>query len=154
MTVRKAKTAVALAAVTLLATGVIVRMNDARGQNAPARAPGTELGQKAQARVKAAENVLTSLEKRIEGQAEPFTPSFIELLARCHRRLAEARIEATDDPAARVRAAEQYLEQSRRTLAMLEARRKVGADVTYVEVALGTYEVADAEYLLVKMQER
>jgi hypothetical protein len=72
MTLRKGKAAVAvLAAVTFLGAGVIVAWNDARGQNAAAGAMGDELRQKAQARVKAAEDVVARIEKRIQGQAEP-----------------------------------------------------------------------------------
>ena len=153
MTLRKRKAAVAVLAAVVFWTGVTVPLNDARGQNAAVGATGADLRQKARARVKPAEDVVTLLEQRVQG-IEPLTPSFVQLQARWRRRLAEARIDATDDSAARVRAAEQCVQQSRAMLAILDERRKAGADVTFVEVSQGTYEVADAEYLLATTQGR
>ena len=153
LTLRKGKAAaVVLATVTFLVAGVIVRWDDARGGNPPAAgAMGAELRQKAEARVRAAESLLTRLEQRRQAN-EPLTPAFVEFRGAAQRRLAEARIDATDDPAARVRAAEQNVQQCRDMLAVLEQRK--AQDVSFVQIAQGEYYVADAEYLLAKMQGR
>ena len=153
MTSDKGKAAVAvLAAVTFFGMGVVVALDDARGQDGAAGATaGADLREKAQARVRAAEKVLDALEARLQG-GDVITPSFLDLQAGWMRRLAEARLDATDDPAARARATEQYAQQCRDMLAILERRR--GQDVSNVQRAQGEYHLADAEYVLAKMQKK
>lgn len=99
--------------------------------------------------MQAAEKVLTALGQRIQA-GEALTPAVLELQGRSMRRLADARIDAADDAAGRVRAAEQYVQQCRDMLAMLERRR--GQDVTSVQMAQGECDLADAEYMLAKAQ--
>jgi hypothetical protein len=147
---KKGTTALAvLAVVASCGTGVILTFNNAQGHQAAKEPVAADIQQKAQARVQAAENVLTFIDKRIEAGAEPLTPSFIELRGRAQRRLAEAQIDAAADTAARRRAAERYVQQSRESLAQLEKR--MGQDVTQFGLAQARYEVADAEYLLAKI---
>jgi hypothetical protein len=150
ITLTKGRAAVAvLAVVTFLGTGAVVTSDDARGQNAAASATGAHVREKAQARARAAEKVLAALEARVQA-GDAITVAFLDLQAGWMRRLAEARIDATDDSAARVRAAEQHVQKCRDMQAMLERRK--GQDVSNVQLAQGEYHLADAEYLLAKMQ--
>ena len=150
MTLGKHSAAVAvLAAVIVFGTGVGVTLDVARGQAAAPAAAGAALREKAVARVRAAEKVLAVLEQRVQA-GEALTPAVLELQGRSMRRLADARIDAADDAAGRVRAAEQYVQQCRDMLAMLERRR--GQDVTGFQMAQAECDLADAEYMLAKAQ--
>jgi len=150
----------AIAAVVLLAFavggGVVVttRLVGAQGlkQNVAQAAPpaGTE-ADKLTARVTAAQEVVDALQRR-EQEREPLTPTFIELRAVSRRRLAEAQIEATNDPAARLRIAQQYAKESRDYLQVLINRMMARTDVSSLQVAQWKYHLADAEYLLAKLQ--
>ena len=156
MTLAKIKT---IAAILLVATAVgsglfVVTQRGARAQNQSAGqariAPG-QLSQHAAARVQAAQQVVDALNSRAQAR-EPLTPTFVELQAMAERRLVEAQMDATDDPAARSKIAEQHLQQCRDTLAMLKNRMQARTDVSDVQVAQEAYHLADAEYLLAKLQ--
>jgi hypothetical protein len=122
----------------------------AAAQPAPAAAKAA-VRERAAARVRAAEDLLELLRQR-EQAGEAVTVALMDLKAAAQRRLAEARIDATDVPAERIRAAEEYVGQARQMLEVLQQRRQAGADVTRLETAQGACSLADAEYLLAKLQ--
>ncbi len=141
---------VVLAVASVVGTGAIITVQRATAQGTqPALLSNASVRKAAAARVAAAEKVLALLQQRIDA-GEPFTPQMIELMASAHRNIANARIDATDDRDGRVRAAEEYVQRCRDTLAILEKRR--ATDVSAVGVAQGAYHVADAEYLLATLQ--
>jgi RNA polymerase sigma factor (sigma-70 family) len=142
--------ALVVAAASIVGTGTAVTINRVSAQNASS-VPGASPAVRAAAanRVAAAEKVIALLEQRLAA-GEPYTPEFTALIATAHRNLAAARIDAADNTAARVRAAEQYVQQCHDALAILERRR--GQDITAVGVAQGAYHLADAEYLLATLQ--
>lgn len=155
MTLAKLKT---LAAIFLIAsalgTGLFMNLQrGARAQNQPvaASSDGSLLRQRAAARVQAAQQTVDALRQRAQAR-EPLTPTFVELQALAERRLVEAQIDATDDPAARAQIVQKYVQQCRDTLAMLNARMRARTDVSEVQVAQSTYHLADAEYILARLQ--
>jgi hypothetical protein len=150
----------AVAAVVLivcaLGGGIVVttRHVGAQGvkQNVAQAAPPTgPLADKLTARVIAAQEVVDALERRAQAR-EPLSPAFLELMAVARRRSADAQMEATNDPAARLRIAEQLVKESRDYLGLLEQRRDARTDVSDVQIAQWNYHLADAEYLLAKLQ--
>ena len=150
----------AVAAVVLivcaLGGGVVLTTRHVRAQGvkqnaAQAASPPGPLADKLAARVIAAREVVDALEQRAQAR-EPLTPAFIELQAVAKRRLAEAQIEATNDSAARLRIAQQLVKESRDYLNILEQRKAARTDVSDVQVAQWSYHLADAEYLLAKLQ--
>ena len=121
-------------------------------QNAAQAAPPTgPLADKATARVLAAQEAVDALERRAQA-GEPLIPAYVELQAVAKRRLAEAQMEATNDPAARLRIAQQLVKESRDYLGILQQRRAARTDVGDVQIAQWSYHLADAEYLLAKLQ--
>jgi hypothetical protein len=138
--------AVAVGAVML---GVGAMIMSSRAQAAAPAAEG-ELREKSAARVKAAEQLVESLQAELNVGNVALTPYFVETKLIAGRRLAEARMEAADDRNARLRAAEQYVEQCRDMLKILASRK--WQNVTASGVVQGKYFLADAEYLLAKVQ--
>jgi RNA polymerase sigma factor (sigma-70 family) len=156
MTFAKIKTVAAILFITsALGTGVFIATQQgvqAQDQaNVAAGPTPTQLRQRAEARVQAAQEVVAALDARARAN-EPLLPPFVELRAMANRRLTEARIDATDDLAARFRFAEQHVQQCRDTLAMLKLRMGAGGDVSSVQVAQMGYHLADAEYLVAKLR--
>src|SRR5437762_6616645 len=90
----------------MLGAGAVVTLNRARAE-APA-ADGS-VREKAAARVTAAVKVTELFQAEQDVGNVALTPSFVELKSVAARRLAEARIESTDDLSERIRAAEQYV---------------------------------------------
>jgi hypothetical protein len=157
MTWTKIKTAAAILAVaSLVGTGAVLTVNRARAQGPAAAAAArpsnaAQVRQAATARVLAAEKLVAWMDQEINPGQIPLTPDFVERALSAGRRLAEARVDAApDDFPARVRAAEEYVRHCRTMLDLL-GRRK-GQDVTQVQVSQGAYYLADAEYLLAKLQ--
>lgn len=152
MTFTKIKAAAAiLAAASLLTTGLAVTTNrKARAADAqPAAAiQHGSVQVAAENRVKAAQDLLDSIDVRIRA-GEPLTLSLVDLKASALRHLAEAKIDAAGDRTGRVLAAEQYVQQCRELLKMLEARREM--DVSNTQLAQGKLHLANAEYLLAKL---
>ena len=156
MTLTKLKTVAALVAVaSLLTTGVFITADrGAHAEDAQRLAPqpgDAQVRNKSTIRVTAAENLLAEIEAR-ERAGDPLTPSFVDLKADAFRYLADARIDAAPDAISRTRAAEQYVQQCRDMLGILQKR--LGNDVTRVSIAQGAYHLANAEYLLAKLQSR
>ena len=156
--VKVAAAVVAVASVVGTGTAVTVSRGTAKAQDraelAAAQGGGAALvREKAAERVKYAEQVLVHLNARLQaGEAQ--TPTFIELQTASLRRLAEARIDATNDRNAQIKAVEEYVRGVRETATILQKRFDAGVDVSRVQVAQGQYHVADAEYLLAKLQAR
>ena len=152
MTFTKIKAAAAiLAAASLLTTGLAVTTNrNARAADAqPAAAiQHGSVQVAAENRVKAAQDLLDSIDVRIRA-GEPLTLSLVDLKASALRHLAEAKIDAAGDRTSRVLAAEQYVQQCRELLKMLEARREM--DVSNTQLAQGKLHLANAEYVLAKL---
>jgi RNA polymerase sigma factor (sigma-70 family) len=153
MTLTKLKTVAAVAAVaSLLTTGLFITINrGAHAQDSQRAAVGNRdagLRELAAARVQAAQELLATLDQR-ERAGDPMTSDFVDLKMTTLRRLVDARIDAADGHAARLRAAEQYVQQCRDLLGILKQR--LGNDVTRVGIAQGAYQLADAEYLLAKL---
>ena len=115
----------------------------------PRAATGGDVRQKAEARMKAAMEVVAALQER-EVAAEPLTPEFAERKLRAYRKLAESRLELASNPAQRLEAAQGYLEQTRQFAGVLEARR--GEDVGRVQLTEAQYHVAEAEHWVAKIQ--
>ena len=148
MTLAKAKTAAVVAIVAcVVGTSAFVTMNGARAQNVPA--PAADLRALADARVQAARKVIEMLDRQIQS-GQPLTPSLVELKGTALRRLAEARIDASPDPAARLRAAEEYVQQSRDLHNLLDRRQNM--DVSAIQLSHSAYHVVDAEYFLAKLK--
>jgi hypothetical protein len=156
----KSKTIAAVAAViSILGSGAIVGILHGFADTPCAAAAalgdnGAErLRDKAIARVRAAEKLLDKLEQRQEAD-EALTPSFVELKAAAQRRLADARIDASEDAESRIREAEEYVSACRKMVGLLNALHETGGDVTSVQVAQAAYYLADAEYLFEKLKLR
>jgi broad specificity polyphosphatase/5'/3'-nucleotidase SurE len=133
---------------TILGAGAMAISSRAQGA-APAAVEG-DLREKSATRVKAAEQLVQSLQTELDVGNVPLTPDFVERKLMADRRLAEARTEAADDRDARLQAAEVYVEGCRNMLKMLKLRK--GQDVVVSGVAQGNYFLADAEYLLAKLR--
>lgn len=161
MNLTKLKVAAAVvAAATVFGTGAVLTINRemARAQTAPgpsansAVQPGGDpIREKLLARVKAAEEIVAKVNERMQA-GEPMTPTFIDLLGTFHRRLADSRIELATDHESRLKAAEQYVEQSTRLLGVVKKRFDAGVEVSRIQLAQAEYYVADAECLLAKLK--
>ena len=162
MTWTKVKAVAAVLAVaSVLGTGVVVSVQRASAQQGTgvrtvtgsqggAGAAVAAVREKAAARVVAAERVVYALDQEREVGNPPLTASFVDLYGGGLRRLAEARIEAEADPAARVKAAEAYVQRCGELCDLL--KKRAGQDVTMVQLQQGAYYLADAELLLAKMR--
>ena len=158
MTLAKIKTAAAVVAVaSVVGTGAVVAKN--RGlvfaQSTPAApaagAPGDAVRQTADARVKAAMEVVAVIDQRLEA-GEALTPTMVELKAVAQRRVAEARIDAATSREERLKAAREHIEQIRAFAEILKKRYEAGLDVSRVQLAQANYYVADAEYVVAKLE--
>jgi len=162
MTWTKVKAVAAVLAVaSVLGTGVAVSVQraSAQGTGAVRAVTGSQAGagaavaavrERAAARVVAAERVVYALNQEREVTNTPLTASFVDLYGGGLKRLAEARIEAEADPAARVKAAEAYVQRMGELCDLL--KKRAGQDVTMVQLQQGAYYLADAELLLAKMR--
>jgi hypothetical protein len=112
---------------------------------------GADLQKLRQARVEAARDVVAELEKRMEA-GEAVTPTFIDLLAESRKRLAEAEVAAAAGQRDRIAAAQRYVERSRETLDLVQARFQAGVDVSRVQVSQAKYRLADAECTLAELR--
>jgi len=137
-------------ATMMAGAGALVMVNRV-GAAAPTPAE-KEVGERAAARVAAAEQWVLRLQKEADVGNVPLTPSFVEIKSGAQRRLAEARMDAAvGDSAARLRAAEEYVDRSKAMVRTLELRK--GNDPPSGEVVLqAKYFLADAEYLLAKVR--
>ena len=142
--------AVLLAAAAFVGTGVIVTLDDAHAQIATTRTTKAEVREKGLIRLRTAENALASIERRLLEGAEPLSPAAIELQCVWMKRVLEARLDVTEDPGARLHLTEQYVQQVRGMVRTLQQR--TAEDVTRVQMTQADYQLADAEYLLAKMQ--
>ena len=158
MTLAKIKTAAAVVAlVSVVGTGAVVAKN--RGlvfaQATPAApaagAGGDSVRQTADARVKAAMEVVATIDQRLEA-GEALTPSMVELKGAAQRRVVEARIDAAATREERLKAAREHIEQVRAFAEILKKRYEVGLDVSRVQLAQANYYVADAEYVVAKLE--
>ena len=158
MTLAKIKTAAAVVAVaSVVGTGAVVAKH--RGlvfaQATPAApatgAPGDPVRQTADARVKAAMEVVATIDHRLEA-GEALTPTMVELKAASQRRVAEARIDAAASREERLKAAREHVGQVREFAGILKKRYEAGLDVSRVQLAQANYYVADAEYVVAKLE--
>jgi RNA polymerase sigma factor (sigma-70 family) len=156
MTWTKIKTVAAILAVaSILGTGAVVGVRRGVAQAASdtprvAAAGGAALHQKALDRVKAAEKLMQILDDQLFVGSAPMSPALVELRGAAARRLAEARVDAAENHQARVNAAEQYVQQCRKMLDVLNLRKE--QDVAMVQLRQGEYHLADAEYYLAQVQ--
>jgi RNA polymerase sigma factor (sigma-70 family) len=157
MTWTKIKTVAALVLIaSAVGSGVIVttQIVGAQGSKqlaAQPRAATGPLADKASARLAAAQDVVTALDIRARAN-EPLTPTFVELQGLARRRLTEAKLEVTDDAGARAAIVQQHIKECRDYHALLKNRMGAGADVSNLQVSQWAYHLADAEYLLAKVQ--
>ena len=158
MTVAKIKTAAAVVAVASgVGTGAVVATNrglvfaQATTATPAAGAPGDPVRQTADARVKAAMEVVVTIDQRLDA-GEALTPTMVELKAAAQRRVAEARIDAATSHGERLKAAREHIEQVRAFADILEKRYEAGLDVSRVQLAQANYYVADAEYVVAKLE--
>lgn len=100
-----------------------------------------------QERVKAARDVVASIDQRLEA-GEALTPAMIELQAATYKRLADAESEAAPDRAGRVTAAGQHIRRCELLLNVTDERFKAGLDVSTVQVNQAKYHLADAKVML------
>lgn len=133
-----------LALVSVLGAGTALTINHAGAQQAPAKA-ASELQDRANARVKAAEKVVEILTAQMRSGI-----TSVNELAPAQRRLAEARIDAAADAPAKQRAAEDYVKQCRQNVEIVKAQNQAGV-VTAAAVPEADYFLADAEYVLAKL---
>ena len=145
MTMTKIKAVAAILAVaSVLGAGTALTINHAGAQQPPAKAT-SELQDRANARVKAAEKVVEILTVQFRSGLATVTD-----LSTAQRRLAEARIDAAQDAPAKQRAAEDYVKLCQQTLQLIKKQNDAGAATT-AAVFEGDYYLADAEYLLAKL---
>jgi hypothetical protein len=144
---------------TLLGTAHALRGGQAQDAapaavQAGAQAPGdVNVREAYQERLKAARDVVASLDQRIEaGEAQ--TPTLLDLQALSYRRLAEAEMAAAADDAARVAAAGQYLLRCEHLLKVTDSRFRHGLDTSKFQVDQARYHLADAKVTLAEAMAR
>jgi glutathione S-transferase len=137
-----------MAAMTLL--GCLIAAHGQVGRSAPAQSSiPAEVRKAGEARVKAAEEVITAYGAR-EQAGEPLSPEFLGRMTGAMRNLAMARLDLATTREQRAQAVEEYLEATRKLLQTVEAR--LGQDTSRFQLVQAQYEVADAEYLLVRIR--
>ena len=148
------RTAVTLGFITL--AGIAFSAHALRGQQPPPGQPAAPraangaagpLRELYQDRLKAARDVVSALERRLEA-GEAMTPTMVALQSEAYRRVAEAEAAAAGDNAGRIAAAGQYVRRCEQVLKIVEARHKAGLDVSNVQVAQAQYHLADAKVML------
>lgn len=134
--------------------GVAVAVPGAVAENARpvARAGASEPKKLLQERVTICRNGIAAVTERMQQGRQPMTPEFVRHLGAWYRRLAEAEVAVAVDDAARMNAAEAYVERSRKLLKNMEQRLKAGADVNDAQVAEANYYANDAELLLARLK--
>src|SRR5687768_15363551 len=106
-----------------------------------------------QERVKAARDVVASLDQRIEaGEAQ--TPTMLDLQALSYKRLAQAEMAAAPDNAGRVEAAGQYLRRCEQLLKVTDSRFRHGLDASRFQLEQARYHLADAKVTLAEAMAR
>ena len=104
---------------------------------------GPKIAKLRQDRVKAAAAVCTSIQQRADAN-EPLTPTFVDLIIRSRRTLAEVRADAGPDARARVDAWKEYHASCRRLIRILTSQ--AAQDVSKTQLDMARYAEIDAEY--------
>ena len=147
------RSSLAIATAAVIVTIVCIRAVHGEGEQDAARPADVIVREAYQERVKAARDVLASIDQRLEA-GEALGPSMLDLQATSFKRLADAEIAAAADKGGRIEAAGQHVRRCEELLTITDTRFKAGLDTSKVQLDQAKYHLADAKVMLAEAMVR